>query len=502
MTETQPKSQEPRILIVEDARMLAVALRRFIRALIGLPSDIAGTLHEALERIDANPQGYTLAILDPNLPDARHDQSLRAISGRGVASILFAEAYDESMRVALLNQHVIDFVVKNNPASLMAMLQLIRRILKNQSIEVLLVDDSKIARHLAAQMLHTYQFIVLEAECGEQAIDILEHQPDIRLVITDYYMPGMNGDELTARIRTFRRREEMAIIGLSSEDEPSLPARFLKSGANDFMRKPFLPEEFFCRITQNLEYLEQLEEIRKHRDLLSREREIIEVILTKMRASAHFDPYRLRYVIEPVERTYGDLLLAARRPDGAQHVMLGDFTGHGLQAALGGPMVTSLFYDMTAQNLPMTRIIDEINRKITISMPTDMFLAAGFVEIEPDRARMTTWNCSIPDILVYRDDRILERLHSENLPRGIRDMPVKPGRILHLQPGDRIFLFSDGIIEDKNPEEEPFDFQGLEAFLTRMLAEDLPLERILVTLEQHRQGQEQQDDITLAEVTC
>ncbi|MBF0297032.1 MAG: fused response regulator/phosphatase [Magnetococcales bacterium] len=502
MAETQPRPQEPRILIVEDAPTLAVALRRFIRALLGLPSDIAGTLHEALEKIDNNPQRYTLAILDPDLPDARQNEALRALSGRGIASILFADAYDESLRAALLNQHVIDFVVKNNPASLMAMLQLIRRILKNQSIEVLLVDDSKIARHLAAQMLHTYQFIVMEAECGERAIDILEHHPDIRLVITDYYMPGMNGDELTARIRTFRRREEIAIIGLSSEEEPSLPARFLKSGANDFMRKPFLPEEFFCRITQNLENLEQLEEIRKHRDLLSREREIIEAILTKMRASAHFDPYRLRYIIEPVEKTYGDLLLAARRPDGTQHVMLGDFTGHGLQAALGGPMITSIFYDMTSQGVAMSRIIDEINRKITISMPTDMFLAAGFVEIAPDRTRMTAWNCSIPDILVYRQGGIFERIHSENLPRGIRDMPVKPGRILPLQPGDRIYLFSDGIIEDKNTEDEPFDFQGLEAFLSRMLAEDLPLERILVTLEKHRQGQEQQDDISLAEVTC
>ncbi|MBF0126289.1 MAG: fused response regulator/phosphatase [Magnetococcales bacterium] len=493
---------EPRILIVEDSPSLALAMQRFIRSRLGLHSDIAPSLMATRTLLNQMGNGYTLAILDLTLPDAGREQIVAEISQRRLPSIIFSGEYDETLRAELLNHYIIDFVIKKDPSSLTYMLQLIKRILKNQSIKVLVVDDSGSARHKATQLLTTYQFTVLEAANGREALDILDVEHDIKLIIADYYMPDMNGDELTAKVRTLFTKESMAIIGLSSEQEQPLTARFLKAGANDFIRKPYQPEEFFCRITQNLDSQEQLEEIRKHHDLLAREREIIETILTRMRTSGRFDDHKLRFLMEPVEKTNGDLLLAARRPDGTQHVLLGDFTGHGLQAALGGPMVTELFYDMTEQNRPLEQIANEINRKITIAMPTDMFLAAAFVEINPQRTQLTAWNCSVPDIMIYRNRQLWQRIPSENLPRGIRDQPVKPGFIQELLPGDRIFLFSDGIIEEMDPGNKPFDYQGIQSFLTRLLSEDTTLENIIIILENHRHGFEQQDDITLVEITA
>src|SRR5690606_8287917 len=95
-----------------------------------------------------------------------------------------------------------------------------------------------------------------QAADGAAALLALEADPTIRLVIVDQEMPGMEGVELTRRLRALRARDKVAVIGISGNSDPSLIPRFLKNGANDFLRKPFSREEFFCRVSQNVDQLE------------------------------------------------------------------------------------------------------------------------------------------------------------------------------------------------------------------------------------------------------
>jgi diguanylate cyclase (GGDEF)-like protein len=97
---------------------------------------------------------------------------------------------------------------------------------------------------------------VLEAADGEAGLAMLDANPDIRLTIVDEEMPGMKGHEFTRRLRARHARDHLAIIGISGTSDASLVPRFLKSGANDFLHKPFSREEFFCRVSQNIDQLE------------------------------------------------------------------------------------------------------------------------------------------------------------------------------------------------------------------------------------------------------
>ena len=76
-------------------------------------------------------------------------------------------------------------------------------------------------------------------------------------------MPGMDGVELTRRIRRQHHKDELAVIGISAYGNSILSARFIKNGANDFLNKPFSSEEFYCRVTQNLEMLEYIQKLRE-----------------------------------------------------------------------------------------------------------------------------------------------------------------------------------------------------------------------------------------------
>lgn len=78
------------------------------------------------------------------------------------------------------------------------------------------------------------------------------------MVISDYNMPKMDGFELTKKIRSKYDKDEIAIIGISARDDHLLAAQFIKNGANDFISKPFVAEEFYCRVTQNIERIENI----------------------------------------------------------------------------------------------------------------------------------------------------------------------------------------------------------------------------------------------------
>jgi diguanylate cyclase (GGDEF)-like protein len=112
---------------------------------------------------------------------------------------------------------------------------------------------------------------VIEAANGEQALTALRANPNARLLITDYNMPGMDGFQLTTNIRKEFDKSSIAIIGLSGQGSPTLSAKFIKNGANDFLTKPFSHEELYCRVMQNMEALEHIEEIRDaaNRDYLT-----------------------------------------------------------------------------------------------------------------------------------------------------------------------------------------------------------------------------------------
>ena len=89
---------------------------------------------------------------------------------------------------------------------------------------------------------------------------MLEQHGEISLIITDYNMPEMGGLELIRRVRRNHPREELAIIGISDTSKPGLSALLLKSGANDFISKPFELEEFYCRVTQNTNIIRYVRE--------------------------------------------------------------------------------------------------------------------------------------------------------------------------------------------------------------------------------------------------
>ena len=140
---------------------------------------------------------------------------------------------------------------------------LVRQLAGGRKTTVLVVDDSPSSRMVLMRQLAQYGYAVLQAQDGIAALEMLEKHPEVCLMVTDYSMPRMDGFELVRHARARWARDRLAIIGLSATGDPALTTRFLQSGANDFLPKPFVEEEFRCRVTQNVEMLEYIRALRE-----------------------------------------------------------------------------------------------------------------------------------------------------------------------------------------------------------------------------------------------
>ena len=248
-----------KILVVEDSEMVMRVLRHLIQNTLPYEALYATSLAQAKLLCDAPGNEFFAALVDLNLPDAPDGEVVDLTLSKKIPTIVLTGSYDEQRREQLFSKGIVDYVTKEGRYAYSKAVGLFQRLEKNQQIKVLVVDDSDMSRKYVANLFRRHLFQVLEAVDGVEAIKVLLDHPDIKLLITDYNMPRMDGFELVKNLRYKYDKTDLIMIGVSGESTEALSAKFIKHGANDFLRKPFHPEEFYCRVIHNLELLEQVE---------------------------------------------------------------------------------------------------------------------------------------------------------------------------------------------------------------------------------------------------
>lgn len=252
-----------KVLVVEDSQVVLKIVRHlFNRANLPLQVVFCETLKEAQHCIDQSTDVFA-AVVDLNLPDAPNGEIVDLMLAQNIPTIVLSATYDDERREALLAQGVVDYIVKEGRYSYEFTIRLIKRLIKNRYIKVLVADDSAAYRNFLRRQLECHLYQVLEAGDGLQALAQLQEHPDVRLLLTDYEMPNMDGIRLVQGIRQDQEKMDLRIIGLSAADKPALSAQFIKNGANDFLKKPFNYEELHCRVMHNMEQLELIEQVRE-----------------------------------------------------------------------------------------------------------------------------------------------------------------------------------------------------------------------------------------------
>ncbi len=105
-----------------------------------------------------------------------------------------------------------DYILKDDTSSLDYLVSTLKRLIANTQTKILIVDDASFFRKVISELLYIHRYKIIAATSGEEAIRALDMHQDIKLVITDFIMPGMDGCELCKKIRTTHKKEDLARV--------------------------------------------------------------------------------------------------------------------------------------------------------------------------------------------------------------------------------------------------------------------------------------------------
>jgi len=251
------------VLLVENSRALASAVVASLGVVEGIDVLLATTLAQACREIEQDPSRFFVAVVCLNLADAPDGEIVDELQRIGLPVIVLTGFLDDKRRTAMFERGVADYVVKDNMAGIEYVARAVARMYRNRNTKVLVVDDTRTFREYASSLLEQHGYRTVCARDGVEALETLKADTEIRVVVTDYQMPRMDGLAMVQEMRKVRSADDLAIIAMSNSTDAGVLARFLKSGANDFLHKPFGIEEFYCRIDQNVDMLQAVVDARR-----------------------------------------------------------------------------------------------------------------------------------------------------------------------------------------------------------------------------------------------
>jgi len=370
-------------------------------------------------------------------------------------------------------------------------------------LKILAVDDDFTHRLILSGMIAKYGHQTVLAEDGLDAVErFKQEQPDI--VLMDIMMPNMNGYDATRQIKTLAGDRFVPVIVLTAMEDPKALASCVEAGADDFLVKPYNPIilksklDALVRIRDMVDTIErQREKLQNYISQFNQEQQVALDVYHKMLDRNLTDFHNIETLSCPSSSFSGDIVLTCPSPTGSIHLLVGDFTGHGLSAAIGALPTADLFYAMSAKGFDLSHILLALNEKLTSALPVFIFLSAMLVEIDNDQ--LTVYNCGMPDGLVLdAEGKVRQRLASRHLPIGISSgkafQPV--AETIQLAPGEHFCVYSDGVTEAADPDGNMFGQQRLEDCLARKN----PIAVLKATLDEFHGGNQPRDDITIVNI--
>lgn len=384
-------------------------------------------------------------------------------------------------------------------------------------MKILIVDDQQLNRMILRNMLIQQGY---DVACADDGFEALEAYPSFKpdLVLLDVMMPRLNGYETAPKLKELAGELYLPIIFITALEEKSQLTLCLEVGGDDFLTKPFEQALLLAKVRAHLRIrelacksAEQTRKLAYYRAQTEREHQIVEHILENALELPEHLPSHVEALVKPATVFSGDIFLCTTGPVGNTCIFLGDFTGHGLAAAIGTLPVARIFYSMVEKGFHIGDIAQELNEKLYELLPVDMFCAAVILEVNKFGNRCAIWNGGFPDAYILANQKkITTTITSQHLALGI--LPTsefeKDVTDYTMQVNDRIILATDGVVEAANTrgqflgEERWKRLLSLLPILVSREEQQLGVRQLSSALESFSSGAEQRDDLSMVIIRC
>ena len=378
-----------------------------------------------------------------------------------------------------------------------------------------MVEDDRASQRRLERALEKSGYQVTCAGNGRQALQAMD-QDNFSIVITDWMMPEMDGLALVSAIRAKKSTDYTYIIMLTSKVATEDLVSGMEAGADDFLSKPYKNEELRVRVRsgERLVLLNQTlatVNARMRKDLESAAL-IQKSLLPKQKSGRKNVDIEWRF--RPCDELAGDIFNFFELDEDSIALYLLDVSGHGVAAALLSvtlsrmlsPVIddTSLlkskitaapFYRLTTP----AEVAHQLNNRFLINESNEQFFTIiyGILNLKTQQLRYVS--AGHPGMAYLNGAGKANFLENPSMPIGFVENADYQEQLLQLMPGDRIFLYSDGIIEARNPDDELYGNTRLQSLLesTRQKPLKESVDKILEDVEGFAEGAGIKDDISV-----
>jgi phosphoserine phosphatase RsbU/P len=344
--------------------------------------------------------------------------------------------------------------------------------MSNAQGTLLLVDDDDMTRGLLACYLERHGLTVTGVADGSEALTRLE-EGGYDLVLLDILMEGLTGLDILQVVRRKRSPTDLPVVMATSKDKPADVVRALQLGANDYVTKPFDYPVVLARVRTQLKLKRSVDQIHCLEQSLARRNAELETANRRMsrdlEAAARVQQALLpgavpqlpgacfAWQFRPCSELAGDLLNIVPLDDRRVALYVLDVVGHGVAAALLAVMVNRVLgqFRLSGRLAAPAEVADYLNREFSWDPQTGQFFTLLYGTLDLDTGVFRFVAAGHPGPLRLPRDAPAQNLTLPALPIALADEAYQE-HSLTLHPGDRLYLYSDGIPEALNREEKVF----------------------------------------------
>ena len=387
-------------------------------------------------------------------------------------------------------------------------------------MNVLIVDDAADTRTLIRFLLERKGWHVMEAEDGHAACRILE-DTDVKIVITDWMMPGMDGLGLIEWIRARDKNRYTYTILMTSRDEQRDCVQGFSVGADEYITKPVAPEILYARLGVAKRILSIQEELRtqqvnlrESRDLVTRAYDIVQEdlenaaevqksllptngLLSQSIASA--------WCYRPAMGISGDYLDIFQVGENRLFFYLLDVSGHGVTAALRSSAISQLLRPISGimdglEEHGPAHIVQRLNRHLCeANQEVDYFATLVVGDIDAANGILRLSSAGHPPPLLLRHGLGAQEIDAGGLPIGIDAGADYNHAEIRLRPEDSLLLYSDGLLDCEDRHGRHYGIEPTRKRAESYMGSDLTelLSQLENDLDEWRTGAPLTDDLSL-----
>ncbi len=336
---------------------------------------------------------------------------------------------------------------------------------------ILLVDDNPTNLQVLFQTLDGVGCKLLIAKNGEMALSIVgKARPD--LILLDIMMPGIDGYEVCRQLKSVPATADIPVIFLSALGNTEDKVKGLQLGAVDYITKPFQPDEVIARVNTHLTIHRLKREVESRKDQLEHELKVVSEVQQKLlpKKLPAIAGFKLAAHYETSRYAGGDYYDIIELPDNHWGFLIADAEGHSAPAAVLMAMTCALFRAFPETTTDPARMLHYLNEHLCkVAEPS--FMTALYAVYNANQKTMRVARAGQPLPMIYRfaEKQAIEFSCPGVYPLGIEPYEIEiPVTETKLEAGDRFLVYTDGVSERFNEEE---DIYG-EKRVLRQLATD------------------------------